>query len=442
MFVWIGYKGQVQRLSLSLLVLKPEKRPSTSSDPRSALRFAVRPNCCEDSKQSVNSGRGTAEKQTDSRTEFIEVVPQSAPYNREGKSMRTTKFFLVFLFGTLGLRADGPIGPTIDNRPAMERARRIAEEAKREGAIRFQNEQAERERRAAMERERRAAIAQAEAQEKELAKQARLNLIDQNRAARERQGEAMLRSREERAQLAKLTEEWRVVNGTTNNMAWAGWKTVTGYSMETHDGWIKLRTRDGDICLTNLPVQLADGESVSVQAADTGLHRYTTRLGKAATGTFITLRKYDCGRPCPPPAVWLASAKLREEQESRLRTEEDARMRVALDQNKADVEAFERAQAEEAEHELAVKKKQLDAIAAESLATQNRVITFQHQQASNGYGSFQFELGRRYLLGNGVPQSKQLATFWLQSACTNGLSEATNLLAKIALTFEIVTDSK
>ncbi len=60
-----------------------------------------------------------------------------------------------------------------------------------------------------------------------------------------------------------------------------------------------------------------------------------------------------------------------------------------------------------------------------------RVLAHQHQQASNGYGSFQYELGRRYLAGDGVGINQALAIHWLKSACTNGLTEATNLLTKI-----------
>lgn len=67
------------------------------------------------------------------------------------------------------------------------------------------------------------------------------------------------------------------------------------------------------------------------------------------------------------------------------------------------------------------------------VATTLRVVAHQHQQASNGYGGFQYELGRRYLKGDGVETNRILALHWLTSACTNGLSEATNLLGQINL---------
>jgi len=60
-----------------------------------------------------------------------------------------------------------------------------------------------------------------------------------------------------------------------------------------------------------------------------------------------------------------------------------------------------------------------------------KVIAYQHQQASNGYPSFQLELGKRYLRGDGVETNLALARHWLQAACTNGESQASNLLAQI-----------
>ena len=324
----------------------------------------------------------------------------------------------------------------------MNEQRRQAAVAKERAAIRFAEEQAERTRQAALEQQRREEIARANAEAKERARLRQLALLEQSRLARERQGEAMLRTRAERARLSELSEQWREVNGATNNMAWAGWRTITGQAMESHAGWIRLRTKEGDVCLTNLPVELADGESVEVKATHVGLHRYNTQLGQAATGAGITIRKYDCGRPCPPPVVWLASAKLREAEEARLRAEEDALTRAAQEQTRADAEAFERAQAAEVEKEREHYLKQQAAFQARTDATTLRVIAYQHQQASNGYPSFQYELGKRYLSGDGVRQDKVLATHWLKSACTNGLSEATNLLAKVPLMLEFVTDSK
>ena len=89
--------------------------------------------------------------------------------------------------------------------------------------------------------------------------------------------------------------------------------------------------------------------------------------------------------------------------------------------------ALEVAQAEKAAKEKASK----EARQKSTNAAMARVVAYQHQQASNGYPSFQFELGKRYLVGDGVETNRSLAIHWLKSACTNGSSEATNLLSKL-----------
>jgi hypothetical protein len=65
------------------------------------------------------------------------------------------------------------------------------------------------------------------------------------------------------------------------------------------------------------------------------------------------------------------------------------------------------------------------------LAQQSRVITYQLQQASNGLPSFQYEVGKRYMYGDGLIRDDGLARHWLTSALTNGYSAASNLLSRI-----------
>jgi TPR repeat protein len=60
-----------------------------------------------------------------------------------------------------------------------------------------------------------------------------------------------------------------------------------------------------------------------------------------------------------------------------------------------------------------------------------RIAAYQLQQASNGYPSFQIEVAKRYMAGDGLPIDKELARHWLNSACTNGESQATNLLKEL-----------
>ncbi len=49
------------------------------------------------------------------------------------------------------------------------------------------------------------------------------------------------------------------------------------------------------------------------------------------------------------------------------------------------------------------------------------------------YGSptFQIEMGKRYMSGDGVETNLALARHWLQSACTNHESAASNLLERL-----------
>jgi len=346
-----------------------------------------------------------------------------------------------FLFLVAVLRADGPIGPTIDQR-MMNEQRRQAAVAKEAARIRFNQEQGDRADAAARVEAQRQAAAQAAAEVKERDRQRQLALIEQARAEREKAGEGLMRSRGDRALLNELSELWRMVNGETQNMAWAGWSSITGSALESHDGWIRVRTPSGDICLTNFPKQIADGEMLSVKATQVGMHRYTPKTVKDNTDTGKTIRKYDCGTPCPPPLIWLANAPLRKAEEARMQAEENARLRAAEEANRADQQRFLDAQAAEVEKEQARILQLAAQYRTRQDATTQRVVIYQQQQASNGYPSFQYELGKRYLLGDGVTQNKTLARFWLNSACTNGLSEATNLLTTIENTAELITDAK
>lgn len=70
------------------------------------------------------------------------------------------------------------------------------------------------------------------------------------------------------------------------------------------------------------------------------------------------------------------------------------------------------------------------ALQAQQKSATMRLIQFQRQQASNGLPAFQYDLGMRYLTGDGVETNQLLAIYWLKSACTNGSSAASNALAK------------
>jgi hypothetical protein len=60
-----------------------------------------------------------------------------------------------------------------------------------------------------------------------------------------------------------------------------------------------------------------------------------------------------------------------------------------------------------------------------------RIAASQLRNASNGFGYAQYEIGLRYLKGDGVQQDRALAIHWLCAACTNGSSQASNKLATL-----------
>lgn len=60
-----------------------------------------------------------------------------------------------------------------------------------------------------------------------------------------------------------------------------------------------------------------------------------------------------------------------------------------------------------------------------------KLIAYQLTQASNGLPSFQIEVAKRYLSGDGLEKNMTLARHWLNSACTNRDSQASNLLLRL-----------
>jgi hypothetical protein len=61
----------------------------------------------------------------------------------------------------------------------------------------------------------------------------------------------------------------------------------------------------------------------------------------------------------------------------------------------------------------------------------DRALANQIKNATNGYGYAQYELGVRYLGGDGVEQNRERALHWLRAACTNGYTQASNKLVQI-----------
>lgn len=116
----------------------------------------------------------------------------------------------------------------------------------------------------------------------------------------------------------------------------------------------------------------------------------------------------------------IAKIKGREAEEKR---QEEERKRLEAEQNeKWRLEAVVRAEKEQ---------RKIDAENAKKAALTARIVANQLKQASNGSPTFQLELGKRYMSGDGVETNLALARHWLQSACTNHESAASNLLERL-----------
>lgn len=94
----------------------------------------------------------------------------------------------------------------------------------------------------------------------------------------------------------------------------------------------------------------------------------------------------------------------------------------------ADHQEALRAEGEQRAAQLAAEKELKERPARERAA---KLIAYQLAQASNGLPSFQVEIAKRYLKGDGLPKDDALATHWLKAACTNQDSTASNLLGGI-----------
>lgn len=186
-------------------------------------------------------------------------------------------------------------------------------------------------------------------------------------------------------------QEWFCIYGKVFQIHEKG-MLVRAYAGKSWTGDYKL------VFLKNYPGQpkMVDGDRLVAIVTETGRQQYTTVAGGTAT-----VEAYDYGE-------------------------------LPTDEELAELERARVARLEEINKKLAEKRAQLKSIQdAEGQVQTARVILYQLTQASNGLPSFQIEVAKRYLRGDGLPQDHALATHWLKAACTNHDSEATNLLAKI-----------
>ena len=71
---------------------------------------------------------------------------------------------------------------------------------------------------------------------------------------------------------------------------------------------------------------------------------------------------------------------------------------------------------------------------AEKEAQLQRTIEFQKKRAEEGSPTAQYDLGLRYLTGDGVDKDIETATKWLKEAAKNGNKDAEKKLAELKLT--------
>jgi hypothetical protein len=137
-----------------------------------------------------------------------------------------------------------------------------------------------------------------------------------------------------------------------------------------------------------------DGSIVIEFAIRAGRYQYTD-----TGGAVRTIDAYDFGVPASRDELTAAEKKRAEAEESaRLKAREEARQAAA--------------------------RRKLD--------TDLRVLAFQKLQATNGVGYAQYELGLRYLNGDGLPKNLELARHWLTRAATNGFPQAVTQLQTAA----------
>lgn len=197
-------------------------------------------------------------------------------------------------------------------------------------------------------------------------------------------------TRDDGSGLERPNQEWFALYGTVIQITEKG-MLVRAYEK----AW---KGNSQTIFLKNLPhnKETVDGNNVVGIVTKTGRYQYKTTIGAMAT-----VEEYDYGELPTPEEV----AELKQKKAERLAdlTNEISQLRAA--------------------------RKQIDEEGKR--AALPKIIAFQQKQASNGYPTFQLELGKRYLRGDGVETNLALARHWLQSACTNGESQASNLLMRI-----------
>jgi len=71
-------------------------------------------------------------------------------------------------------------------------------------------------------------------------------------------------------------------------------------------------------------------------------------------------------------------------------------------------------------------------VAAQKSKSERDLIEWQKQRAEAGSDNAQYELGMRYLTGNGVDQDEKIGREWIKKAAKNGNAQASKKLAELS----------
>jgi hypothetical protein len=183
--------------------------------------------------------------------------------------------------------------------------------------------------------------------------------------------------------------EWTFIHGTVTSVQ----KDGVLVELEPLRYWTS--DREGTVFLKNHPAlaKIVDGDGVADFALEVGRRQYHTPIG-----ALRTVPLYDFGTiPSPEQIAEIHAKKL--ELADLLARKKSLEQQILLADS-----------------------------AGKANATAQKVLFFQKEQATNGLGIFQYELGLRYLRGDGVETNIDLARLWLARAQTNGYPNAvTNL---------------
>jgi hypothetical protein len=161
---------------------------------------------------------------------------------------------------------------------------------------------------------------------------------------------------------------------------------------------------EGKVFLKNYPEKVEAGMTVAAWAMEYGSHGYTSPSGTAGKLTI-----YDYGN-------------LPDEKQMEMFQAELAKDKLLEEQSLKEKEA----------QAAALKLKQEEENSKRTVSREASLLRFQMMQAENGLPTFQYELGLRYLKGDGLERNETKALEWFRMAAAGGNKDAEKKLAELA----------